>query len=313
MDKILRQFVEVADCQSINMAAKNLNISQPALSRNMQRLEESFGKPLLLRASSGIRLTQYGEILYRRAQIMELEYQYVLEEFKVLDGIHDGIIRIGSGYDWSLGRLPSIICKLNDIYKDLNFHIQNGCLENLLDDISAGKLDVVLAEIQPASQLSNAIIFEPIRHVHWQVFTHQNHIAQKEKFDTINKLNQFPWAAYNEKPARLIDTRRIFDRNRIKRPKMTYTSNSILTIFHLMQNNPDVITCLPAELESSALKFGLKPLNIKEDLPNYSAGVYYRSSAIQVPFFKDFIDTLQKEYNQEEAPPPPEELVLRKS
>ncbi len=299
MDKILRQFVEVADCQSINMAAKNLKISQPALSRNMQRLEENFGKPLLLRASSGIRLTQYGEILYRRAQIMELEYQYVLEEFKVLDGIHDGIIRIGSGYDWSLGRLPTIICKLTNIYKDLNFHIQNGYLENLLDDISAGKLDIALAEIQPAGQLSNAITFKPIRIVKWKIFTHYTHIAQKENFNTINKLNQFPWAAYNEEPTGLIDTRRIFDRNRIKRPKMTYTSNSILTIFHLMQTKPDLITCLPAEIEDSAEKFGLKFLDVKEDLPSYSAGIYYRSSAMQVPFFKEFIDILQKEYTQD--------------
>ncbi len=301
MDKILRQFVEVADCQSINMAAKNLKISQPALSRNMQRLEENFGKPLLLRASSGIRLTQYGEILYRRAQIMELEYQYVLEEFKVLDGVHDGVIRIGSGYDWSLGRLPTVIYQLTEIYRDLNFHIQNGCLENLLDDISAGKLDIVLAEILPAGQLSNAIIFKPIREVRWKIFTHHNHIAQQDNFDTINKLNQFPWAAYNEKPIRLIDTRRIFDRNRIKRPKMTYTSNSILTIFHLIQANPNVITCLPAEIGASALKFGLKPLDVKEDLPSYSAGIYYRSSAMQVPFFKEFIDILQKEYNKEET------------
>ncbi len=303
MDKILRQFVEVADCQSINMAAKNLDISQPALSRNMQRLEENFGKPLLLRASSGIRLTQYGEILYRRAQIMELEYQYVLEEFKVLDGIHDGVIRIGSGYDWSLGQLPAIISKLNHIYNDLSFHIKNGYLENLLEDISAGKLDIALAETLSAGQLSNAITFTPIREVHWQIFTHKNHKAQKEKYSSINKLNQFPWAAYNEKPSRLIDTRRIFDRNRIKQPHMAYTSNSILTLFHLIQENPETIICLPAELKASAAKFELKPLKVKEELPNYSAGIYYRSSAMQVPFFKDFIHILQKEYGEPKTKP----------
>ncbi len=273
MDKILRQFVEVADRQSINMAAKSLKISQPALSRNMQRLEESFGKPLLLRASSGIRLTQYGEILYRRAQIMELEYQYVLEEFKVLDGIHDGVIRIGSGYDWSLGRLPYIVSKVTRKYKDINFHIQNGYLEELLDDISAGRLDLALAEILPAGQLSNAIVFEPIRVVRWKIFTRNEHIAQQKGLNSIAQLNAFPWAAYNENPTKLIDTRRIIDRNRIKRPKMFHTSNSILTIFHLMAHNPDIITCLPAEVEDLAKNLGLKPLDIKEDLPSYSAGI----------------------------------------
>ncbi len=301
MDKILRQFVEVADCQSINMAAKNLQISQPALSRNMQRLEDNFGKPLLLRASSGIRLTQYGEILYRRAQIMELEYQYVLEEFKVLDGIHDGVIRIGSGYDWSLGRLPHVINRVISQYKDLNFHVQNGCLEELLDDISAGRLDLALAEILPAGQLSNAIIFEPIRVVRWKIFTHSQHKAQQKKLSSIAQLNDFPWAAYNENPGKKIDTRRIFDRNRIKRPKMFHTSNSILTIFHFMEHNPDVITCLPAELEVLAEKIGFKTLEVKESLPSYSAGIYYRSSAMQVPFFKDFLTLFKQEYSKEKG------------
>lgn len=82
MDKILRQFIEVADNQSINKAAKNLGISQPALSRNMQRLEENFGKPLIYRTSSGIELTEYGQILYRRAQVMELDLSMRLKNLK---------------------------------------------------------------------------------------------------------------------------------------------------------------------------------------------------------------------------------------
>lgn len=297
MDKILRQFIEVADNQSINKAAKNLGISQPALSRNMQRLEENFGKPLINRTSSGIDLTEYGQILYRRAQVMELEFQYALEEFKALDGISDGVIRIGSGYDWSLGLLPQITKRLNEKHAKIGFHIQNGYINHLLSDLSSGRLDVVLAEIQPQGELSNAVTFKPIREVYWHIFTDIHHPAQKNNYTKLEQINKFPWAAYNVEPTMAVDTRRIFDRQRLKRPDMHYTTNSILTIFRLMQENKNTITCLPSELTDAAERFGLKRLDITNtSLPQYAAGIYYRNSAIHVPYLKDFIEIFEEEY-----------------
>ncbi|MFV0431844.1 MAG: LysR family transcriptional regulator [Alphaproteobacteria bacterium] len=297
MDKILRQFIDVADQKSINKAAKILGISQPALSRNMQRLEENFGKPLFHRASSGIELTQYGEVLYRRAQVMELEYQYALEEFKALEGISDGTIRIGSGYDWSLGLLPMITKKLNDQHPNVNFHIQNGHIKYLLNDLSSGRLDIVLAEVIPQGELPNAVSFKPVRDVSWNIFTHKDHPAQKNKYDRLEQIQTYPWAAYNVDPSIKIDARQIFYRNRMKRPTIRYTSNSILTIFHLVQENKETLTSLPSELTEAAKNFGLLPLDIPEaSLPYYTSGIYYRNSAVHVPYLKDFIDIFEKEY-----------------
>ena len=58
-------FYYVAQFGSVTMAAKELSISQPAVSQSLRQLENSLGAKLFTRASKGVRLTAEGEILYR--------------------------------------------------------------------------------------------------------------------------------------------------------------------------------------------------------------------------------------------------------
>lgn len=56
----LEQFeslIEIANSNSISIAAQNLYISQPALSRSIKGLEDELGVPLLSRTVDGVRLT----------------------------------------------------------------------------------------------------------------------------------------------------------------------------------------------------------------------------------------------------------------
>lgn len=62
-------FYTTAKIGSISGAAKALFLSQPAVSKAIARLEESFPGPLLFRSSKGIRLTKAGEILYHRLEV----------------------------------------------------------------------------------------------------------------------------------------------------------------------------------------------------------------------------------------------------
>jgi len=58
-------FYTVAQCGNISAAAKKLYISQPAVSKSISRLEESFASPLLIRSSRGVTLTENGQLLYK--------------------------------------------------------------------------------------------------------------------------------------------------------------------------------------------------------------------------------------------------------
>ncbi|MDE5950526.1 MAG: LysR family transcriptional regulator, partial [Acetatifactor sp.] len=61
-------FYTVAQCGNISAAAKKLYISQPAVSKSISRLEESFTSPLLIRSSRGVTLTENGKLLYKQLE-----------------------------------------------------------------------------------------------------------------------------------------------------------------------------------------------------------------------------------------------------
>lgn len=61
-------FLRIAECGSISKACAVLNITQPALSRQLQKLEHELGVELFERTASGMRLTAFGESLVTHAQ-----------------------------------------------------------------------------------------------------------------------------------------------------------------------------------------------------------------------------------------------------
>ena len=61
-------FYEVAKAGNISKAAKELYISQPAISKAISKLEDSLGLPLFTRSSRGVQLTPEGEILFTHAR-----------------------------------------------------------------------------------------------------------------------------------------------------------------------------------------------------------------------------------------------------
>src|SRR5260370_41339848 len=61
--RLLRSFLAVAHSGTISSAAKQLHLSQPAVTAHLRRLEEIVGKPLISRSTRGVKLTSYGHTL----------------------------------------------------------------------------------------------------------------------------------------------------------------------------------------------------------------------------------------------------------
>ena len=68
--KQLEYFSAVAEAKSISMAARNLNVAQPPVSRQISLLEDELGVCLFLRNNKGIELTEAGQCLYQQTQKM---------------------------------------------------------------------------------------------------------------------------------------------------------------------------------------------------------------------------------------------------
>lgn len=139
-----RIFYAVANAGNISKAAKELYISQPAISKSIQKLEESIGVRLFDRSSRGVTLTPEGELLY----------SHVKSAFEMLSMGEDKLrrsIELGVGH-LTIG-VSSTLCKyillpyLKDFikkYPHINISISCHSTNQTLALLEDGKLDIGL-------------------------------------------------------------------------------------------------------------------------------------------------------------------------
>lgn len=88
-------FYEVAKAGNISKAAKELYISQPAISKAISKLEDSLNVVLFTRSSRGVHLTPEGELLFGHAQSAFQALEMGEQELKRIREFHIGHLRIG--------------------------------------------------------------------------------------------------------------------------------------------------------------------------------------------------------------------------
>lgn len=100
MDRALRQFLAIAEAGSMTAAARVLNVTQPTLTVNMQKLEQEIGLPLLRRTPEGVRLTSYGELLCENVRMMQRIYDNALINLKEERERSEEGIALACGNTW---------------------------------------------------------------------------------------------------------------------------------------------------------------------------------------------------------------------
>ena len=94
--RYLRAFATIADAGGFGRAAVRLNLSQPALSRQIHALESELGVPLFDRIGRRVQLTSEGEDLLRRSRRLLAEADALGERARSLKAGETGILRVGA-------------------------------------------------------------------------------------------------------------------------------------------------------------------------------------------------------------------------
>jgi LysR family transcriptional regulator, nitrogen assimilation regulatory protein len=93
--RTLRYFVHVADARSFSKASVFLRVAQPALSRQIRKLEDEIGMPLFVRAGHHLELTEAGGLLLNRAHLLLRQVSNTLDEVRASASNLVGTLTIG--------------------------------------------------------------------------------------------------------------------------------------------------------------------------------------------------------------------------
>lgn len=155
----LRYFLRVAERQNFTRAAEELGISQPALSRSIQKLEEELGQPVFERRTRSVALTDVGSLLQSRA----LQVLTILEDTKaeITDDGQSGRIRVGAIPTIAPYFLPEVLRQFSKDFPQATIIVQENTTDALLKSCTQGEIDLaILALPVPAKYLDVEVLFE---------------------------------------------------------------------------------------------------------------------------------------------------------
>jgi DNA-binding transcriptional LysR family regulator len=112
--------------KNITQAAKNLYISQPALTFRLQQLENEFGIIIAHRGRRGVEFTVQGERLVFYAREMLLQLRKTKDLLSNMEGSAKGIIRLGVAGTFACYMLPAILKQFSAAYPDIEFNVTTG-------------------------------------------------------------------------------------------------------------------------------------------------------------------------------------------
>lgn len=231
MDKVLTQFLAVAETGSLSGAAAQLHVTQPTLSFNINKLETQTGAPLFERSSRGMRLTRYGQTLYENVRLMQRLYDNTLSAIEEQRrGVEQGLA-IGTGYSWWTLFLKDMVVDYQAEFPGSPVTVSLGDQLRLLDQVLSGDISLFLATELEGLRSMVGIDFLPFTRTIGAYFVRKGHpLAGKPRSQT--EIDAFPLvtsAPPDSRHARFFDPHRrnvraetVFDNTRF-----AFSSNSL--------------------------------------------------------------------------------------
>ncbi len=144
----LRALVEVVRQGGFSQAAKVIYATQPTISKAVRQLEDELGMPLLDRHAQPIRLTEAGEIVYRRALTMLAERDDLYAELDELKGLKRGVLRLGLPPLGSSSLFAPMFARFRSRYPQIEISLVEHGSRRLEEMVMAGEIELA-ASLKP--------------------------------------------------------------------------------------------------------------------------------------------------------------------
>src|SRR3569833_3114793 len=147
--KELRNFMRVAHSGSVSRAAQDLRLAQPALSRQIKKLEHELGVPLFSRHGRGMRLSAAGARLLERAEAIAQLVQQTSQEIREDRAPARG--RLVLGVPPAAGRLlvSYFVERFREAWPETTLHMREGVASSLQEWLLEKRIDLALLHNPP--------------------------------------------------------------------------------------------------------------------------------------------------------------------
>lgn len=212
----LRYFLCVVDQGSFSAASAHLHISQPALTRQVQQVEELLGQTLLVRKARGVELTDAGRIFYAEARKVTAMMDQAVSRSKLAGEGEIGRLEIGMFGSAVFAAVPRIVKAFKDRFPGVQISLHTMDRPEQMAALRDRRLNL---GFDSCFDQESDIKWTTIQRERFKIAVHESHALAGKASLSLADIEQEPLILYP----------------RIRRP---HYGTSMLTLFHRRQLSP---------------------------------------------------------------------------
>jgi LysR family transcriptional regulator, hydrogen peroxide-inducible genes activator len=284
--KDLKYLVALADLGHFGHAATACFVSQPALSMQIKKLEETLGVKLLERTNKSVMLTETGAIIAERARHILSQVDEVREIAKSAQDPFSGEFRLGIIPTLAPYLLPVVMPQLSEIYPKLSFYLIEEQTALLVDKLKQGKLHAaILALPVLETSFDSRVLFEE----EFLLAVPANHVLAK-----LKKIKQHDLTDKNllllEEGHCMRDQALALCSMMHAKESQNFRATSLETLRHMVGAGVG-ITLMPklACIESDAVSY----VPFSQPKPARTVGMFWRTTTAKQALLEDMVKKIK--------------------
>ncbi|HSM40269.1 MAG TPA: LysR family transcriptional regulator [Afifellaceae bacterium] len=282
----------VAEHRTISAAARELGISQPALTKIILRVEDLVGARLFDRQPRGVALTPFGELFLQRMDRVEREMLNLRSEVESLKAGLSGTVTIGVGQFWIGQIVPRVIVRLLKDAPDVQVKVRTGTRDQLLVALQRGKIDLMLGRF--GDDLPDEFQSEALAAVAIHLTVREGHpLADIDHSVSVQDVRPYSWILPPPADPTAVHLEQVFREVFHSELPAAVEAVSQNVIVALLQAS-DMITAMPG-ITVNPPPSGLRRLHADWLSWTRSAGVISVREQTPLPCCARFLDLLRKE------------------
>ncbi|QQO20611.1 LysR family transcriptional regulator [Bradyrhizobium diazoefficiens] len=147
----LRLLTMFAELGQVRLVAERLNVTQPAVSKQLAELELGLGTPVLKRAGNRLQFTPVGESLLQRAREVLLQLEQARRDLDALRSGLSGTLAVGAVATVLPVVAPELTLRIKQRIPNVSFTFFEATSDRLYPMLAAGALDMVFSRVPPVS------------------------------------------------------------------------------------------------------------------------------------------------------------------
>lgn len=288
----LRLIVSVGTHGSIQHAAREIGISQPAATKMIQDLEADFEVNLFQRTNRGVLPTPFGDTLIRHGKLIFAQVSSAAQELDDLNEGNSGRVVVGTLLAAAPVLLPKAIDILLSKRERVAIKLVDGTNDILMPALRSGELDVVVGRL-PTHRHREELCQKTLFNDRIVAVTGNQHPLASLATVSFEQLKPYSWILPPPETTLRRQVDQFFVNNDQYSPPQSIESVSYLTNRSLLQMR-NLVALLPIDVVQADIDNGaLSQLNWQVPFGQWPVGVSWRSESSLSPAGRAFMDALE--------------------